>query len=586
MKNRARNAIAGPMAGLATTAVVVALGILLLASPALGASSPVPAGPPYPQPVAGQRVYDYAGIFSADEIASAEATIAAIEQRTRAQVAVYTQVKPQSDSLDKANSDAAALMDQWGVGRKGFDDGLVIVFDMQDNLRHGQVSLFAGSGFRAAFLTNAERQDIFGNYMLPMLKAGAFDVALANALRQIDAAATPEHAATLEHDRQINALVALGGLLGGLLLALLAFLAWLRHGRDPVYLDDSSILMPAPPPELTPAMATLLMDDRTSDRTLTAGLVDLAARGCIAFHVEPHTSDEVETGIAYLAESKDKLPGPEDALMDQIKAKGQAHDSYVKPERLYHLLEAFSDFKDKIEETAVARGWLTSKTSNVTFTWQLVGALEIVAAIAAVVVWLVVAASAVLLIVLGLTFAGIVSIVLARYMPARTRQGAMLYAMLAAYSRTMKLSMANAQSMGEVVKARALPWVTTPDQAMAWGIALGLNTEVQAVLARSATPAWEEDTDQERAWRPAWWLYSTSHSSSHHGAPSGVSAGTAGLYSATLLPDPGSIMAALHSIGNVSSPASSGSRSSSSSSFGSSFGGGGSSGGGGAGGGF
>jgi uncharacterized membrane protein YgcG len=77
-----------------------------------------------------------------------EATIQGIEDRTGAEVAVYTQVKPESDDLDKANADALALMNQWGVGRAGFDDGLVILFDMQGNRQHGQVSLYAGSGFR------------------------------------------------------------------------------------------------------------------------------------------------------------------------------------------------------------------------------------------------------------------------------------------------------------------------------------------------------------------------------------------------------------------------------------------------------
>ena len=166
-----------------------------------------PAGPPYPQPVTGQRVYDYAGIFSPDAITSAEATIRAIEMRTGAQVAIYTQVKPESDTLDLANADALALMNQWGVGRKGFDDGLVILFDMQTNLRHGQVTLYAGSGFRAAFLTNADRQAIFDNDMKPRLLDGDFDGALAIALQDVDAAATPEHAAQLEQARQINAVV-------------------------------------------------------------------------------------------------------------------------------------------------------------------------------------------------------------------------------------------------------------------------------------------------------------------------------------------------------------------------------------------
>ena len=566
---------------------VLTFGLLLLVSPVLAAAPgapAVPAGPPYPPAVTGQRVYDYAGIFSASEIASAEATIRRIEDRTGAQVAVYTQVKPASDSLELANADAAALMDQWGVGRKGFDDGLVILFDMQDNLRHGQVSLYAGSGFRAAFLTDAERQSIFDDYLAPLLRSGGFDLALATALEHVDSSATPEHAAQLERDRQVNALFAAGGLLIGLLLAALALLAWLRHGRDPVYIDDSSILMPAPPAELTPAMATLLMNDRTGDATVTAGLVDLAARGCIAFHVEPNPDGDTGTGIAYLESSTDKLADPEDGLLERIAAKAQKHDGYIKPERLYQLLGAFSDFKDRIEAIAVQRKWLTGKPSGVILTWQMIGGLEITGALVTGIIWLAAQASGLFVLTLSLAFAGMVSIVLAGFMPARTRQGAMLYAMLSAYKRTMKLSMASAQSMGEVVAARALPWVTTPDQAMAWGIALGLNTEVQAVLARAAAPAWERDEGAAAAWRPTWWLYATGHSSGHHGAA--PAAATAGMFSATALPDPGSIVAALGSLNHVSSPASSSSGSSSSSSFGGGFGGGGSSGGGGAGGGF
>ena len=103
---------------------------LAIASIAAAATTAPPAGPPYPDAVTGIRVYDYAGIFSSAAISQTEQTILAIEQRTGAQVAVYTQVKPQSDTLDKANADARALMDQWGVGRKGFDDGLVVLFDM------------------------------------------------------------------------------------------------------------------------------------------------------------------------------------------------------------------------------------------------------------------------------------------------------------------------------------------------------------------------------------------------------------------------------------------------------------------------
>jgi len=575
---------------LATVGAVAIGAWLLLAAPAVAAAPA--AGPPYPDAVTGQRVYDYAGIFSPAAIAEAETIIAGIESRTGAQVAVYTQVKRESDDLDKANADARALMDQWGVGRKGFDDGLVVLFDMETNMRHGQVSLYAGSGYRAAFLSDADRQTIFDDDMKPLLADGWLDEGMLAGLRDIDANATPEHAAALEHGRQINALLAVGGLILGFLLVLLAIAYWLRHGRDPVYIDDSSILMPAPPADLTPAMATLVLADRTSDRTVTAGLVDLAARGCIAFEAHTKRGSDTNTGIRYLGEGKGTLPASEAALREDIATKTSSHKGRLTPGTMYRLIGGFDDFKEGLESAAVKRGWLTGKPSDVVQMWRLIAGLEIAAAIVAGFFWLVTAVSGLLAVAVGIAVAGIATMFLARAMPCRTRQGAMLWAMLSAYRRTLKLTLAQARSMGDVVKARALPWVTTPDQAMAWGVAFGLDRQIQDVLLRSmATPDEERDPEASGAWQPAWWLAAPGRGSSSRGISSAgmssrATSGSAGLFSASAIPDPGSIMAALGSISHPSQPASSGSSSGSSFSSGGSFGGGGGGGGGGAGGGF
>ena len=63
--------------------------------------------------------------------------------------------------------------------------------------------------------------------------------------------------------------------------------------------------------------------------------------------------------------------------------------------------------------------------------------------------------------------------------------GAMIRAMLAAYRRTLEKTMAQARSMGQVVDEAELAWLETPDQAMVWGAALGLQREVEGVLERS-----------------------------------------------------------------------------------------------------
>ena len=449
-------------------------------------------------------------------------------------------------------------------------------------------------GYRDAFLSDSERQAVFDNDMKPLLADGDLDGGLLAGIRDIDANATPEHAAALEHGRQINALLTAGSLLLGLVLVLVAVAYWLRHGRDPVYIDDRSILMPAPPADLTPAMATVLLADRCSDRTVTAGLVDLAARGSIAFVAEGKHHDGTRTGIKYLGKGQDGLPAPEKALRDSIDARSAHHGGYLGSHILYRLIGGFDTFKDDVETAAVKRGWLTAKPSQVTFRWGGIGGIEVAAAILVGFMWLMIAVSWLFVAMVGLAVAGLATLVLARYMPSRTRQGAMLWAMLSAYRRTLQATLAQAGSMGDVVTARALPWVRTPDQVMAWGVAFGLDGELEAVLSRSVADAEqaEDAATQPAAWRPSWWLAGptgahSSHAASGPAASGHAAAGSSGLFSASALPDPGSIMAALGSLASPASPASSSSSSGGSSfSSGGSFGGGGGGGGGGAGGGF
>ena len=108
-------------------------------------------------------------------------------------------------------------MDQWGVGRRGFDDGLVILFDLKPNdTCHGQVQLYAGPGYRAKFLSNADRQSIYENEMLPLLARATSTARCWWRWQEVDNAATPEHAASLNFFRLLNAVL-------GLLVAPLGF---------------------------------------------------------------------------------------------------------------------------------------------------------------------------------------------------------------------------------------------------------------------------------------------------------------------------------------------------------------------------
>jgi len=231
---------------LSRQALALLAAILWLVAIAAGpvvAASPVPPGPPFPEPETDRAVYDQAGLFTPATIEAAESTIDAIEARTGAEVVVYTQDSGEYGlTTEETEAKARALIDQWQIGRAGFNDGMVIFFDMDPSLQHGQVQLYAAPGFEAAYLSNAERQSIYENDMLPALREARFDDALKVALAKVDAAATPDHADSLQTARQVNAVV---GLVGGTVVLLglsgWAFMNWRRFGKDPVYLDDASV---------------------------------------------------------------------------------------------------------------------------------------------------------------------------------------------------------------------------------------------------------------------------------------------------------------------------------------------------------
>jgi len=78
----------------------------------------------------------------------------------------------------------------------------------------------------------------------------------------------------------------------------------------------------------------------------------------------------------------------------------------------------------------------------------------------------------------------------------------MLAAMLAAYKRTLQYTLAQSASMDDVVQRRALPWVNTPDAAMAWGVALGLNAEIEMLLNRTVQSS--VASGRQVGWYPMW----------------------------------------------------------------------------------
>jgi uncharacterized membrane protein YgcG len=228
-----------------------------------------------------------------------------------------------------------------------------------------------------------------------------------------------------------------------------------------------------------------------------------------------------------------------------------------------------------LEQRATELGWFASPPGKVRGRWAGLGSLELFAGIGVVILGFILPSSGIVLVGGAMIAAGVVTLVAAAVMPARTQKGALARVWLDGYRRTLKATMEMARSMDEVVEKSGLAWLETPDRAVAWGTALGLQDEIEAVLARRVEDV--REGTRSAAWFPVWY-----HAGGDRGGWGTAGAGgvAPGLMSASAIPDFGGMMAALGTIGN--SPSSSGSGGG-----GGGFGGGGSGGGGGgAGGGF
>ena len=546
---------------------------------------PTPAGPPFPEPEIGRAVYDFAGVFEPETIAAVEETVDHIEERTKAEVVVYTQVVDSTTSTEETERHARALIDQWGVGRQGFDDGLAIFFDFEPGRSSGQVQLYAAPGFAATFLTNSERQQIFENDMLPHLREDDWDGAILAAMDRIDEVATPENAARLEQGRQLNAVV---GLIGApLVLAGLVgwgFFHWRRYGKDPVYLDSPSIYVPAPPPDLTAASGAMVMDGRTSRRALTTAMLDLASRGLIGFRedvgllglnrkvgveLDPAAGDEVVE--AQRARNSRRPMGPAERHAFNGLHRLETEGGFIEPDELLKFGSSVAEFDRELERYVVKQGWFAEAPSTAVIRWVVRGVLAIVAGGALAFLAFQIPMSGLVLLGGALIAGGVFLLLLSRAMPAVTMPGAMIRAQLAAYRRTLKKTMEQSRSMDQVVADAGLEWLDTPDQAVVWGTALGLQDEIEKVLERSLDDVKDGRATATGTYFPAWYGGSGGQGFANTG-------GGGGIFSSSGVPNLGGMMAALGTIGN--SPPSSGSGGGGGFSGGGSGGGGGGAGGG------
>jgi len=557
--------------------VIAAAAALVLAG--LLSSVAAAAGPPFPDPVDDQAVYDEAGILQPQEIAVLEQQIDAIEARSGAEVAIYLQVDPSLGSSGDANLEAAKqLMRQWRVGRSGYDDGLVILVSFLDDRIHGQLSTWAGDGFLAAYMSTADLQALRDNVIVPAFIQQQVGAGLIAGMEVVDAAISPNATTGLNIYRAVNAIVGIPGSILALLLTIgTAYVAWRREGDDPELSDSESVLMAGPPAGMTPPLATVMRRGRADQHSINTLLMELASSGRISFRnldrVRKVKSDDDPDPLTDPAiDVHREPPGARNLAKPERQAWAIVQNEAIGTgilarERLWGLNDALGEVRTELEKEAVRLGWLTRLPVPIIRRWTLIGGAEILVGAGLVFLGFTIPMSGLTLLGIATGIGGLVTIGFGRAMSKRTREGAYVNAMLTAYRRTLQRTMEQARNMQEVVEDQTVRQLAdTPDKAVVWGLALGLHREVAAVLERGLA-----DLTPEQAQRTGYypiWLGSSQVSAG--GAPTG---GGGSLFSGSGIPDIGGMFGALGSLGSSPPSSSSGS--------GGGFGGGGGGGGGG-----
>jgi uncharacterized protein len=112
------------------------------------------------------RVNDYAKVLAVDRSRQLEDQLAQFEQETGHQVAVLTIPSLKGDSLEDFSIRVA---ENWKIGKKGFDNGVILIVVPNDR----RLRLEVGYGLEGV-LPDAVANQIISQYIIPRFRAGDF----------------------------------------------------------------------------------------------------------------------------------------------------------------------------------------------------------------------------------------------------------------------------------------------------------------------------------------------------------------------------------------------------------------------------
>lgn len=201
--------------------MAAALRLLLLSVPLL-AAAPAASDSSWPAPRG--AVNDFAGILRPQTVRVLEGLFAELERKTGAEIAVA--VLSDLRGLD-VESAAVELFETWGIGRKGRDDGVLLLVAPAER----KVRLEVGYGLESV-IPDGLAGEILRRHALPAFREGDFDSGVLRAGAAVAARIAESAGVTLSGEgipREAAPKGGGGNLLWNLLLLVLLFSVVLRH---------------------------------------------------------------------------------------------------------------------------------------------------------------------------------------------------------------------------------------------------------------------------------------------------------------------------------------------------------------------
>lgn len=122
-------------------------------------------------------VNDFAGIFAPEQESALAARLAALEKSNSVEIAVATVPSLGGDPVE---SYASRLFEEWGIGKKGSDDGLLILVAPNEH----QVRIEVGYGLEPT-VTDAAASVIIRQVMTPAFREGKYFDGVSGAVDEI-----------------------------------------------------------------------------------------------------------------------------------------------------------------------------------------------------------------------------------------------------------------------------------------------------------------------------------------------------------------------------------------------------------------